>query len=301
MLPALWEHYARMKDGKVLTKRGGRFAAGSRSSFHTAIAWLSKFESSRQQTLVTTDLTEVSDEFITYLTFRTTLSLNSVHQVTKKLSILFSHLKFEFVGFKVSEEEVDTVYLDNGEIDQLTSLAPKNSTQKQVLIAFLLGCKTGFRFSDLRRVLKAPDKFIAEKNGTVVIRLYQVKGNAGGVIVPISKERADQVRSLNYKLRTNQSFNKTLHLICREAGLTSKVTISKTRNGLREERVFEKWELITSHTARRTFATLAFLAGIPVLRIMKITGHKTEAAFMRYIRISREENAVALAQHPFFK
>lgn len=40
-------------------------------------------------------------------------------------------------------------------------------------------------------------------------------------------------------------------------------------------------------------------ADIPAYRIMLITGHKTEASFFRYIRITREENVAVLP--PFFK
>ena len=61
-----------------------------------------------------------------------------------------------------------------------------------------------------------------------------------------------------------------------------------------------RWELVSSHTARRTAATNMYKAGIPAISIMKITGHRTEAAFMRYIRISKEENAAMLADNPFF-
>ena len=58
--------------------------------------------------------------------------------------------------------------------------------------------------------------------------------------------------------------------------------------------------MITSHTARRSFATNAYLADIPAISIMKITGHKTEAAFMKYIKISEEENAIQLQTSKFF-
>lgn len=57
--------------------------------------------------------------------------------------------------------------------------------------------------------------------------------------------------------------------------------------------------MVTSHTARRSFATNAYRAGIPSLSIMQITGHSTETSFMKYIRISKEENAIALSKHTF--
>ena len=40
-----------------------------------------------------------------------------------------------------------------------------------------------------------------------------------------------------------------------------------------------------------------YIAGIPTLSIMKITGHKTEKAFLKYIKISEEENAEILTKH----
>lgn len=57
---------------------------------------------------------------------------------------------------------------------------------------------------------------------------------------------------------------------------------------------------ILFHTARRSFATNAYLAGLPPISIMKITGHKTESSFMKYIKISEKENAIQLKGHEFF-
>jgi integrase len=62
----------------------------------------------------------------------------------------------------------------------------------------------------------------------------------------------------------------------------------------------EKYNLITTHTARRSGATNMFLAGIPAQSIMKITGHTTESSFMKYLRISKDANATLIANNPFF-
>ena len=63
---------------------------------------------------------------------------------------------------------------------------------------------------------------------------------------------------------------------------------------------YKKYELVSTHTARRSGATNMYIAVIPTLAIMKITGHKTEKAFLKYIKISEEENAEMLAKHCFF-
>ena len=85
------------------------------------------------------------------------------------------------------------------------------------------------------------------------------------------------------------------------AEIKNLVSSSRTEGGKLVETVKQKFELITTHTARRSGATNMFNAGIPTIRIMKITGHKTEKAFMKYIKISQEENAKSLSDHPFFK
>ncbi|NVN97052.1 tyrosine-type recombinase/integrase, partial [Candidatus Nomurabacteria bacterium] len=76
---------------------------------------------------------------------------------------------------------------------------------------------------------------------------------------------------------------------------------SKIEGGLRVTRSSPKFNLISTHTARRSGATNMYLAGIPTLSIMKITGHRTEKAFMRYIQMTEEDNAIKLMESSFFK
>ena len=52
-----------------------------------------------------------------------------------------------------------------------------------------------------------------------------------------------------------------------------------------------KWEMISSHTARRSFATNEYLNGTPSITIMAVTGHKTEKAFLKYIKVTSREHA----------
>ena len=54
--------------------------------------------------------------------------------------------------------------------------------------------------------------------------------------------------------------------------------------------------MISSHTGRRSYATMMFKAGVPTLLIMAVTGHKTEAAFLRYIRATNEDKARMMSE-----
>lgn len=100
--------------------------------------------------------------------------------------------------------------------------------------------------------------------------------------------------------RSEYNFNKVLKRIAQSVGFTEEVLIERTRGGQIHRDMKKKYELVSSHTARRTAATNMYLAGIPTFRIMLITGHKAESAFYRYIRIGKDENAKELQNHHFF-
>ena len=59
----------------------------------------------------------------------------------------------------------------------------------------------------------------------------------------------------------------------------------------------EKWKLLSSHTARRSFCTNSYKRGIPIGYIMKISGHTTEKNFFKYINVSPEEHAEKFRAH----
>jgi integrase len=98
-----------------------------------------------------------------------------------------------------------------------------------------------------------------------------------------------------------QYFNREIKKICKKNGLIDPIFKTVSNGGQKYTITKEKWEMVSSHTARRTGATNMYKAGIPTLAIMKVTGHTSESSFLKYIKISKEENARMLANHPHFK
>jgi integrase len=99
---------------------------------------------------------------------------------------------------------------------------------------------------------------------------------------------------------SNQKMNNYLKELGQLGEIEEPILISATKGGVRQTETFKKWELITTHTARRSFVTNAYLQNVPTISIMKITGHRTEKSFLKYIKISQEDNANKLVNHPFF-
>lgn len=81
------------------------------------------------------------------------------------------------------------------------------------------------------------------------------------------------------------------------AGMDEPQIIVHHKGNERYEDVVPKYEMISSHTGRRSFCTNQFLRGTPTLLIRRISGHKTEKAFLRYIRINEEEAAQAMLSY----
>jgi integrase len=91
--------------------------------------------------------------------------------------------------------------------------------------------------------------------------------------------------------------NKHLKEIGRRAKINESFLKIRTKGRKRVEQTLSKYELITTHTARRSFATNMFKRGIPSRVIMNITGHRTERAFSTYIKVSQDENAEMMLRY----
>ena len=99
----------------------------------------------------------------------------------------------------------------------------------------------------------------------------------------------------------NQTYGNARECECLTSGLYDDVEMERTEGGRRTARVVPKHELLVTHTARRSFCTNAYLSGLDSIDIMAISGHKTEAHFLRYIKVTREQRAKRISEHAFFQ
>jgi integrase len=212
---------------------------------------------------------------------------------------LTNNIDFRSRKFLKIQEITDKIYLNLAEVERLYQLdLSKDIKLDKVRDLFVIGCFTGLRFSDLAQI--SIDNFI--NNGTQL----KVKTEKTGdyVVIPLHKTVKEIVLKYRNEIPgaiSNQKMNEYLKEISKLAGLNDLISVSITKGGEKQTEVLEKWKLVTVHTARRSFATNMFLLDIPSISIMKITGHKTEKAFLLYIKITQEENANKLLNHPFFK
>ena len=195
--------------------------------------------------------------------------------------------------FHTVSEESQTVYLDEKELDFLYKLdLSKDERLDRTRDLFLVGCWTGLRFSDVTRI---KPEFI--QNDILTIVQQKTGGRVAIPLHPVVKSILEKYNGNLPECVSNQKFNAALKDLGKYADLNERVFKSITKGGQKETTVYKKWELITSHTARRSFATNLYKSGFPSISIMQITGHKTEKAFLKYIKVTTEEHAKLLQMH----
>jgi integrase len=196
-------------------------------------------------------------------------------------------------SFILPSYEADTKALTLAEVDQIHSLdLSANPRMDKVRDLFLIGCYSALRFSNFNNLT-------IENISEEFIRLKQVK-TGDLVTIPIMKRLQkvlDKYEGALPKPVSNQEFNRVIKEVVKAAGLNYLVKVKSFNGGV--ERTVSKplSELVSSHTARRSYATIMFKMNIPAMLIMSATGHKTESSFLKYIRANNEDKAMLMADY----
>lgn len=190
------------------------------------------------------------------------------------------------------------LYLNETEIRKIYEKKLTSKGKEYAKDLFLIGCYTGLRISDYTNLTKS--NFKTTKNGIKAITKHLKKGTVPVTIPIIYKELIDIVeKKYNFDLPklSDQKVNKYIKEICKEIkGFDETITVSKILGGKLINENFEKWELITSHTGRRSAITNLINRGLAESEVLKFTGQKSSAILRRYIKSSNDETAERIVQ-----
>lgn len=180
------------------------------------------------------------------------------------------------------------IYLNKEEIAKVKglNLSGDKAFLEPVRDVFLFCCFSGLRHSDannLRRsdikdnsltvtTVKTADSIIIELNDITKAILEKYKDG------PFKDDKA--LPNL-----TNQAMNRDLKKLCRLAGIDEEIRVTTYKGNVRTDEVHPKYELVGTHTGRRTFIVNALSLGIPPDVVMKWTGHSDYKSMKPYIDI----------------
>ena len=166
-----------------------------------------------------------------------------------------------------------SVFLTKEELTRIDKLERLTNVQEYVRQQFLVCAYTACRIGDGERL----DEFNLN-NGILSYVSQKTKIRAQ---IPVSDKTVSMVRFCldNHREMTRAQYNESIKAICRKAEINTPTKVFK--GGV--ERAGEKWEFVSSHTARRSFATNLFLSGVDLVSIARLMGHTDTRTTERYI------------------
>jgi integrase len=199
---------------------------------------------------------------------------------------------FKGVKIDLKQNKKKIIFLDLSELKRVKEceIPPQQKYLDRTRDSFIFQCFTGLRYSDLKNLqtsdikkdyievtstIKTQESVNIELNDTTreILNKYKIHQEATGYALPVP---------------VNQDYNKFLKKLAKLAGLTEKVILVHYAGEERIEQVFEKWQLISSHAARRSFITNGLALGIGSEVLRSWTGHKSEESFKAYYEVVKE-------------
>lgn len=316
------------KEGNRLTYRGGKkFSAATVKSIKSMQTELNKYQEDLQEKIAKgrklnyrpkrfpIDFDDITIDFYNdWIRFfnEKNYSPNTIGKHIKWLKTILKESKenglhinseFERRAFKPISSDVVSVYLNETELKKILDLnLSENPELNDARDVFLVGCYTAQRFSDYSRI----DRISELDDGTQVIKLTQKKTGTP-VTIPIRPELLTILKK--YEITNNeiklpkiseQHLNRQIKKVAAKAEINDLIEVKKTKGGLVIRPSYPKSSLITSHTARRSGCSNLFNAGVASQYIMRISGHKTEREFLKYLKLTPDEVAKKLSKHDYF-
>lgn len=197
-------------------------------------------------------------------------------------------------GISESREPEDIVFLNEDEQEKIKKAPLIREALINARKWLLLGCLIGQRGGDL---LNITTKNIKVLGGIKIVELKQQK-TGKLVAIPLLPEAVEIIESgMPYKISLVH-FNEYIKDVCEAAELNQP---TKGRKKVEQGKptvkdVYAKYEVISSHICRRSFAT-NFYGRIPTPILMGITGHGTERMFLSYIGKTTYDNAHQMIEY----
>ena len=191
--------------------------------------------------------------------------------------------------YRIQKFNTDYVVLNRTEIQQLQNLKIENNNWQKIIDVFVCNCFMSLRFSDLQTFDKG--RFIQDTDNDYYYQKRNEKTNKA-IEIPILPSALTILKKYDFKLPvyTNQYFNSELKTILKHYNLfDEKIQKQILINGNIIVKYYLKRELISSHTARRSYITMAVNNNVSINAIQSSTGHTTLSSLAKYVKANRNK------------
>ena len=267
----------------------GEVSARSIQKYQTVVNKMTDFQIHKKRSYKLSELKEsFFIDLIIYLREEHNLFDNTLHRYVSVLKTFLRWCKkkgysppMDFLDIIIKTHETDDVALTKEEV-VLIENAELTGAKDRARDLFLIGIYSGQRFSDYSVFEKADirDNLIhktAKKTGAMSY-------------IPLTEQLKVVLDKYDWILPkiSNQKFNVHIQNICKNLGINEAVKFTSSKGSHKKEEIKEKWEKIGSHTARRTYITIAAENNMPDHFIMAVTGIKDPNTLKKYKKINKD-------------
>jgi integrase len=195
-------------------------------------------------------------------------------------------IKKDVYDFKAPSYSNDVIALTKTDIKEMINVKTENNIHRKILDILALNCFMGLRYSDFSRLKK--EYFKQDQDGDFYLELINRKTDTE-VIIPLSKTALNILEKYNFDvaITTNQNFNRMIKEVLVKYDLFSDTIVTKRKvNRISYNEIKLRRDVISFHSCRRTFITIAANENIPLPYLMNATGHRKIATLQRYMQRS---------------
>jgi|ERR1035437_2396017 site-specific recombinase XerD len=249
---------------------------------------------------------DFKDKFTMFLERTKDYKMNTINKqftnikaIVGKAYKLKLHKNLDFKNFNTDKEPSVNIFLTLSELDKIYNLDFKNHLHlDRTRDSFIVASFTGLRFGDLGRV-----RSDLIKGNSIRIQAHKTNEVSQIPIHRYVKAILEKYNGVMPEQLSNQKTNENIKVICRVARLNEVYEKPFTKGGKRKavpDR-FKKWQMCSTHTARRSLCTNLINQKVSPYMVMKISGHKTFEAFEKYIKLDEKMVYDSLKDLEMFK
>jgi len=296
------EYIRQCETGERLKQKSTQMIAASTVKGYKGFqAQLKAYQKKRHKTIDFDDITlEFYDDFKRFF-IEKQYSPNTIARHIRILKIILHAAKdmklttkddFENSHFSADWVDVDNVYLTEEQIDEMYELdLSKRKAWEQARDVFVVGCLTGQRVSDYKRIKMTMIEKLRDGNDYLHIRQQKTDK---WIYIPLDERVRKVLEKYDGELPviSDQKINEYIKKVGEQLGWTWNAGIKERRGSIEYTSNKRFCDCIKTHTARRSFATNAYKNNIPLSSIMAITGHSSETMLKKYLKLDEEEKAI---------
>ncbi|MEP0133356.1 MAG: phage integrase SAM-like domain-containing protein [Eudoraea sp.] len=275
---------------------------------------IERFEQNSNKKLLISDVdTSFKLEFEKYC-IKHNYATNTIARALRFIKTVSKHAhsngietSYQLDNIKIKYQKSSFIYLTFDDLEKIENSRDLPEYLANAKDWLIISCYLGQRVSDFMYFKKEMIKY--EKNNDNIIKPFidftqKKTGKIMSIPIHLKVIEILNKRGGNFPREiSDQKYNDYIKKVCKLAGLTDIVKGTKKQElspnskiYRNESKMYEKWELVTSHIGRRSFAS-NFNGKIPRTYLTYMTGHSTEKSFLNYIGKSNNDLGLELSAY----